>query len=207
MTPTKPADEKKTGASEGGKPADDKAGSVAAGTTAAASTTAAAGATAAASGATAAAGTTGTAAVPMRKPGRRAPGAKEVIPFAWKLIGTSADLTVTLFKAIEKVDVEAQLERLRRDGYYKNLEVLDVDAVVVQRVPAKKSARPKSVPAKAVASAKASASAAPAKKKISAGKSAATSKTKSAAKKALSAPDEPKSKKKPKTGSATKKKR
>lgn len=56
--------------------------------------------------------------------GRRPPGAKEVIPFEWKLIGEANGLALTLFKAIEREDVEAQLERVQREGYYGNLRIL-----------------------------------------------------------------------------------
>lgn len=67
--------------------------------------------------------------------GRRAPGAKEPIPFQWKLIGRSHDLIVTLFKAIEREEVEAQQARVAKDGYYTGLQILDVNAVVAQPKP------------------------------------------------------------------------
>ena len=222
LTPTKPAGEKKTIAQDGAKQPDGKAGLPAATTAApSAAATPSAPATPVAGG------------VPVRKPGRRAPGAKEVIPFAWKLIGTSGDLTVTLFKAIEKVEVEAQLERLRRDGYYRNLTVLDVDAVVTQPVVAKKSARAKKPSAKTTPSGKASApaktsapsapakkkrspaktgatvSAAPGKKKSASPKSVLPAKPKTSAKKtsSASATAKPKKKSKPKATASTKKKK
>ena len=64
------------------------------------------------------------AAVPPRII-RKGPGAKEVIPFEWKLVGESRGLTITLFKAIEREEVEAHLLRLQADGYYKKLRILD----------------------------------------------------------------------------------
>jgi len=83
-------------------------------------------------------------------------GVKEVPAFAWKLVGLSCGVRVTLFKAVERPDVEAQLGRLHKDGYYKDLEILDIDAKVTQP----KSAAPKKT-------AKAKAKASPAKKKTS----------------------------------------
>jgi len=64
--------------------------------------------------------------------GKRSLGVKEVIPFAWKLIGRSGDLFLTLFKAIEREDVEAQLERVRAEGYYVDLRVLEANAPIKQ---------------------------------------------------------------------------
>ena len=56
---------------------------------------------------------------------RRGPGGKEVVPFAWKLVGESFGAILTLFKATERAEVEAQLERARADGYYSNLRILE----------------------------------------------------------------------------------
>ena len=75
----------------------------------------------------------GTPPAPIKKP----LGAKEVIPFQWKVVGVSANLMVTLFKATERTEVDAQYERLRKDGYYTELEVLPVDQEVVQPKAAK----------------------------------------------------------------------
>lgn len=61
-----------------------------------------------------------------RPSGRRSIGAKEVIPFAWKLVGRSDGMTLTLFKAIERDEVEAQLERSVREGYYTDLKILPI---------------------------------------------------------------------------------
>ncbi len=67
--------------------------------------------------------------------GRRgAPGAKEIPPFQWKIVGRSGDFILTLFKAVEREEVEAQLERLRRESYYKDLRILENDTVVPQPV-------------------------------------------------------------------------
>ena len=63
-------------------------------------------------------------------PGKRALGTKEPIIFKWKLIGTSNNMTLTLFKSVEREDVEAQFERTQKEGYYTDLKILDVDAKV-----------------------------------------------------------------------------
>jgi len=81
------------------------------------------------------AGTTNAAAKPTRKP----LGVKEVPPFAWKLLGSSAGAVVTLFKSAVREEVEAQQDRVLRDGYYSDLKVVDIDFKVVQpRTPKKK---------------------------------------------------------------------
>lgn len=59
-------------------------------------------------------------------------GAKEVIPFEWKLVGHTGGMAVTLFKAVDRQDVEVQYERILRDGYYKDLKILDINAKVPQ---------------------------------------------------------------------------
>ncbi len=80
-------------------------------------------------------------------PVKKALGAKEVIPLAWKLVGVTPDAAVTLFKAIEKEDVEAQYARLIKDPYYKDLRILPVDAKVTQPKAAKAAKTgPKSKP-------------------------------------------------------------
>ena len=65
-------------------------------------------------------------------PGKRALGVKEPIIFKWKLIGTSHNATLTLFKAVEREDVDAQFERTQREGYYTDLKILEADAKVDQ---------------------------------------------------------------------------
>lgn len=65
---------------------------------------------------------------PVRKP----LGTKEVIPFAWKVIGVSGEMVLTLFKSIEKEDSEAHLARLEKDGAYKNLRLVEADFKIVQ---------------------------------------------------------------------------
>lgn len=72
---------------------------------------------------------------------RKPLGAKEVIPFKWKLVGRGGDLVVTLFKSVEREDVEAQFERLSREGYYADLQILDINAKVEQPKPTKSVAR------------------------------------------------------------------
>lgn len=62
---------------------------------------------------------------------RRAPGQKEVIPFAWKICGYSTDgYTLTLFKSVERADCDAQLERLQGENYYEGLAIYKVDEPV-----------------------------------------------------------------------------
>lgn len=55
---------------------------------------------------------------------------KEPPPFKWKLIGYVEGLTVTLLKAIELPDAEAQLVRLAEEGYYRGLQIFPIDAKV-----------------------------------------------------------------------------
>jgi len=134
---------------------------------------------------------------------RRGMAAKEVIPFAWKLVGYSCGTAVTLFKAVERDDVEVQLLRVQRDGYYKDLKVLDVNTKVVQ--PATASvAHAKKAPVKKAAK--------PAAKKTIAKKSSAkktvTKSTAKAAKKASARkPTTPKKKTTKKTAKVAKKKK
>ncbi len=61
---------------------------------------------------------------------RRAPAAKEIIPLAWKLIGTSAGTPVTLLKCIERKDAEAQMARLETEGYYQHLKIYPAEEKV-----------------------------------------------------------------------------
>jgi hypothetical protein len=70
---------------------------------------------------------------------RRAPGQKEVIPFAWKVCGYSFDgQTLTLFKSVELADSEAHLARLESEGYYEGLKVYPIDEKVPPSPLAKK---------------------------------------------------------------------
>ena len=57
---------------------------------------------------------------------------KEVPACKWRLMGRSGDMVLTLFKAVEREEVEAQLERLGKDSYYRDLRILDADTVVPQ---------------------------------------------------------------------------
>lgn len=103
--------------------------------------------------------------VPAKKP----LGVKEVIPFKWKLVGTAHHATLTLFKAVEREDVEAQLERVSKEGYYTDLRILEKDAKVVQpkqppKPPEPKAAKPARTSAPSPKSTKAKAKAPPASK-------------------------------------------
>lgn len=70
---------------------------------------------------------------------RRAPGQKEVIPFAFKVCGYSFDgHTLTLFKSVERTDCEAQLARLQAEGYYENLGVYGINDPVPESPAARK---------------------------------------------------------------------
>lgn len=71
--------------------------------------------------------------------GKKSLGQKEVIPFEWKLIGDAEGYSLTLFKAIEREEVESQFERVQKEGYYKNLKILTNDAKVPQTKSAKKA--------------------------------------------------------------------
>ena len=64
--------------------------------------------------------------------GKRALGVKEPIIFKWKLIGTSHNMALTLYKSVEREDVDAQFERTQREGYYTDLKILDAEAKVEQ---------------------------------------------------------------------------
>lgn len=71
--------------------------------------------------------------------GKKSLGQKEVIPFEWKLIGDAEGYSLTLFKAIEREEVEAQFERVQKEGYYKNLKILTNNAKVAQSKTTKKT--------------------------------------------------------------------
>lgn len=81
-------------------------------------------------------------------PGKRALGVKEPIIFKWKLIGTSQNMALTLFKSVEREEAEAQLDRLQKDGYYTELKILEAEAKVEQPLPLKgvKKASPRTEP-------------------------------------------------------------
>ena len=63
---------------------------------------------------------------------KRGPGAKEIIPFGWKLLGEANGVILSLFKAIEREDVESQLKRALGEGYYTNLRIVDNNEVIKQ---------------------------------------------------------------------------
>ena len=62
---------------------------------------------------------------------------------------------MTLFKSIERDEVEAQYERIMRDGYYTHVEIVDIGAKIQQtkaakaalnaQLPTKKDAKPEKV--------------------------------------------------------------
>lgn len=52
---------------------------------------------------------------------------KEIPPFAWKLVGMSSGRLLTLVKSVEKEEVESHLQRLHREGFYTNLDILPID--------------------------------------------------------------------------------
>lgn len=81
-------------------------------------------------------------------PGRKSLGVKEPIVFMWKVVGRSANMTVTLFKSVEREESEAQLERLTRDGYYSHLQLLEATAKVEQPPQPKESKDSKKAKAK-----------------------------------------------------------
>ncbi len=70
-------------------------------------------------------------------PPRRQLGVKEPIIFKWKLLGGAGDVMLTLFKSTEREDVDAQFERVQREGYYTNLKIVEADAKVPQSKKAK----------------------------------------------------------------------
>ena len=76
-------------------------------------------------------------------PGKKSLGPKEPPPFVWKLVGRSGHNILTLFKAAEREDADAQLARLSREGYYKDLNILDINAAVKQPKQPKQPAPPK----------------------------------------------------------------
>lgn len=72
------------------------------------------------------------------KPGGKKPlGAKEVPRFEWKLLGESHGMILTLFKAVDRTEVEAQLERVRKEGYYTHLRIVEADMKIKQPKPPK----------------------------------------------------------------------
>jgi len=75
--------------------------------------------------------TPGTGDAPTPAP-RRQLGVKEPIVFKWKLLGSAGDVVLTLFKSTERADVDAQFERIQREGYYQNLRIVEADAKVAQ---------------------------------------------------------------------------
>ena len=78
---------------------------------------------------------TQTPKTPASGSGRKPLGAKEVIPFRWKLVGETPGAVLTLIKATEREEVDAHLERVQKEGYYKGLRVLDIDAKITQPKP------------------------------------------------------------------------
>jgi|GEM_PF-5315059 len=87
-------------------------------------------------------GKSGVAGAPTTPPARKPLGVKEVIPFAWKLVGVSDGLVLTLFKSVEKEEADAQHERLKAEGYYSNLAVVDINTKVRPPRAKRKAASP-----------------------------------------------------------------
>lgn len=53
---------------------------------------------------------------------------KEIPQFRWKVVATSTrGETVTLYKAVEREDVEAQAERMKGDSYYYDIRVVGIE--------------------------------------------------------------------------------
>jgi hypothetical protein len=63
-------------------------------------------------------------------PPRRNYSVKEPPAFKWKIAGYVNGLTVTLLKAVERDEVEAQLERLQAEGYYRGVDIYPIEAKV-----------------------------------------------------------------------------
>jgi hypothetical protein len=63
---------------------------------------------------------------------KRSIGAKEPIIFKWKLLGTSDGVILTLFKAVEREEIEAHLERVTKEGIYTDLRIVEAGEKVVQ---------------------------------------------------------------------------
>ncbi len=57
---------------------------------------------------------------------KRSPGAKEVVPMEWKLVGVSSGMPVTLMKCTDRTEAEAQLKRLENERYYENLKIFPI---------------------------------------------------------------------------------
>ncbi len=63
---------------------------------------------------------------------RKGPGIKEVPAFRWKLVGESSSMVLTLFKTVEREEIDAHLDRVRKEGFYTNLRVLDINEKIAQ---------------------------------------------------------------------------
>jgi len=62
---------------------------------------------------------------------RKAGAAKEGPQFAWKVVGYSQGIPLTLLRAVDRDDADAHLQRYREEGYYSNLGVFPID----ERIP------------------------------------------------------------------------
>lgn len=71
---------------------------------------------------------------------KRALGVKEPIEFKWKVLGSVPGAVLTLFKSVERMDADSQFERLTREGYYKDLQVVEA-LFKVEQPPQPKSAK------------------------------------------------------------------
>ena len=86
---------------------------------------------------------------------KRVLGAKEPIVFKWKVVGTAQGTVVTLYKSVEREEADGHAERLGKEGYYRDVRVLEASATIVQQTtkPAKKAEQRSELPAKAAAKA------------------------------------------------------
>lgn len=85
---------------------------------------------------------------------KRSLGVKEPIVFKWKIVGQAHGIILTLFKSVEREDADAQLQRLQGEGYYKDLQIVEAGAKIVQPATAKaalKKTAPKTTPPKPTA--------------------------------------------------------
>lgn len=104
---------------------------------------------------------------------KRQLGVKEPIIFKWKILGASEGVILTLFKSVEREEADAQIERLGKEGYYKDLRIVDANEKVVQPKP---PPPPKPAGAKPPVAPKPTKAAVKAAAKSAAAKAAATAK-------------------------------
>ena len=125
---------------------------------------------------------------------KRALGVKEPIEFKWKVLGSVPGAVLTLFKSVERIDADAQFERLSKEGYYKDLQVVEA-LFKVEQPPQPKGAKKAAEKAEKKAAEKVAAKAEAASPVKS--RPAAAVPTMQAAKKSAKAPAPPPTKKAP----------